>query len=877
MYTTENKREKHKKICENHDYCHVEMPNEDNKIIEYNQGEKSIRSPFIIYADLECLLEKISTCYNNTEKSSTTEINKYTPSGYSLFTHCSFDKTKNKLDYYKGDNCMENFCKGLREHATKIINYEKKDMIPLTNKEEKHHNEQEVCYICKKEFNTDDSDKKPHKVKDLCHYTGKYRGAAHNICNLRYKIPKEIPIVFHNGSTYDYHFIIKELVKEFNGNFKCLGENTEKYITFSVPTKKEIKNKNKVIEITYKIKFIDSFRFMSTSLSKLVDNLSEGLHNNRCVDCKSYLDYMITKDEKLIFRCYSCKKNYEKDFNKELIERFANIYEFCNGKLNKFILLLRKGVYPYEYMDNWESFNETSLSDKESFYSSLNMENIDDIDYRHANNVFKKFKLKNLGENHDLYVQSDTLLPADVFENFRNMCIKVYELDPAHFLSLPGLAWQACLKQTNVKLELLTDYDMLLMVEEEIRGGICHSIHRYAKANNKCMKDYDKNKESSYIQYLDANNLYGWTMSQKLPVNGFKWIKYTSKIDEKFIKNYDEDRDKGYILEVDVEYPKRLHDLHSDLQFLRQRMKIDKCKKLVCNLHDKKNYVVHIRSLKQALNYGLKLKKVYRIIEFNQESWLKPYIDINTDVRKIAKNDFEKGFFKLMNNAVFGKTMENVRKHRDIKLATTDKNRSKLVSEPNYHTRDYISEDLSIVEMKRTKVKMNKPLYLGLSILEISKTLMYEFWYDYIKPKYGNNVKLCYMDTDSFIMSIKTEDFYKDIANDVEKRFDTSNYEVLRPLPTRKNEKVIGLMKDELGGRVIMEFVALRPKTYSYLTDDCKKDKKAKGTKKCVIKRMIKFNDNKNCLLNGEVVLKSQQRFKSKGHDVYTENVNSTK
>ena len=368
-YRTENKPEKHEKICENHDYCHVEMPNEDNKIIKYNQGEKSIKSPFIINADLECLLEKINTCYNYLEESSTTEINKHTPSGYSLFTHCSFDNTKNKLDYYRGDNCMKKFCKNLREHATKIIIHEKKYMIPLTKKEEKHHNKQEGYYICKKEFNTDD--KKHYKVKDHCHYTGKYRGAAHNICNLRYRIPKEIKIVFHNGSTYDYHFIIKEIVKEFDGNFECLGENTEKYITFSVPIKKEIKNKNKIIAITYKIKFIDSFRFMSTSLSKLADNLSEGLYNNRWVDCKSYLDYMITKDEKLIFRCFSCKKNYKKDFNKELIERFVNIYEFCNGNLNKFILLLRKGVYPYEYMDNWERFDETSLPDKESFLTCL--------------------------------------------------------------------------------------------------------------------------------------------------------------------------------------------------------------------------------------------------------------------------------------------------------------------------------------------------------------------------------------------------------------------------------------------------------------------------------------------------------------------------
>ena len=227
-----------------------------------------------------------------------------------------------------------------------------------------------------------------------------------------------------------------------------------------------------------------------------------------------------------------------------------------------------------------------------------------------------------------------------------------------------------------------------------------------------------------------------------------------------------------------------------------------------------------------------------------------------------------------MNNSVFGKTMENIRKHRDIKLVTTDKKRSKLVSEPNYHTINLISEDLSIIEIKKTKVKMNKPIYLGLSILEISKTLMYEFWYDYMKPKYNDNVKLCYMDTDSFIMNIKTNDFYKDVSNDVENWFDTSNYEVNRPLPTGKYKKVIGLMKDELCGKIITEFVMVRPKTYSFLTYDGKEHKKAKGRKKCIIKKMIKFNDYKKCLLDDEVMLKSQQRFISKKHDVYTENIN---
>ena len=300
----------------------------------------------------------------------------------------------------------------------------------------------------------------------------------------------------------------------------------------------------------------------------------------------------------------------------------------------------------------------------------------------------------------------------------------------------------------------------------------------------------------------------------KLPVNGFKWVENLLEFNEDFIKKYDEDSNTGYFLEVDVEYTKTLFNSHKGLPFLPQRKKVEKVEKLICSIEDKEKYVIHIRALKQALNHGLILKKVHRVIKFNQRAWLKPYFDMNTKLRIKANSEFGKKFFKLMINSVFGKTMENVRKHRDIKLVTTEEQRSKLVSEPNYHATKYFTENLLGMEMKKTKVTKNKPLYLGTTILDISKILKYKFWYYYIKPKYGDRAKLCYTDTDSFIIHIFTEGFFEDIAGDVEGWFDISNYDEndKRPLPIGKNKKVYDFFKDELAGKIMKEFCALRPK-----------------------------------------------------------------
>ena len=351
---------------------------------------------------------------------------------------------------------------------------------------------------------------------------------------------------------------------------------------------------------------------------------------------------------------------------------------------------------------------------------------------------------------------------------------------------------------------------MLLMFEKGIRGGISQAITKYAKANNKYMKTYDENIKSLYLQYIDANNLYGWAICKKLPVKNFKWNDVNKYTDD-MIKNYHEDDKYGALLEVDIEYSNELHKLHIDLPFLCDRKTINKISKLITSFEDKKEYVIHISTLKQALNHGLKFKKVHRVISFIQASWMRSYIIKNTKLRNKSKNEFEGNFYKLMNNSVFGKIMENIKKHRDIKLVTTNNKRKKLASEPNYHTCKYFSEHLMAIEMKKTKVYMNKPIYIGQSVLDISKTLMYEFYYNYLKPKYGDKIKLCYMDTDSFIFYVETNDFFEDIKDDIHDWFDTSkiNNKLDRPIPIGINEGILGMFKDELKGQGMTEFISL--------------------------------------------------------------------
>ena len=376
-------------------------------------------------------------------------------------------------------------------------------------------------------------------------------------------------------------------------------------------------------------------------------------------------------------------------------------------------------------------------------------------------------------------------------------------------------------------------------------------------------------------------------MSQPLPTGEFKWVDIKNleqrpqnlkKMIDLMVKR-DKDSHHGYLLEVDINYPKELHDHHNDLPFMCEKIKVNGVEKLVPNLYNKEKYVIHVKALKQVLDHGLVLKEIHRVTEFKQSAWMKEYIDFNIRLRTAAKNDFEKDFYKLMNNSVFGKTMENIRKHRDIKLVNNIVDYLKHIMKPNFKSGNLLGTDLMSCEMGKVKVKMNKLVYLDQAILDLSKTIMYEFHYDYMKKKYNEvDLKLLYMDTDSLVYNIKTEDFYKDIAENVETRLDTSGYELDKPLPIGKNKKVIGLMKDELGGKIMKEFISLRPKMYSYRVDENggaqSEPKKCKGIKKCVVKKTISFDDYKRCLLEGTMIHRSQMMFRSKKHKIRTLEVN---
>ena len=722
-YTKEDLLEKHIEYCSNNEKAVAKMPTKKNSILKFKHHFKKIPLPFVIYADFKSFIIPVNTCKPNPEKSFTQIYQKHEPNSLCVYLKALDGiKTNIKPFLYTKENLDEDVSEKFIEYVVELTHkiykdyYQKPKPLVLTKEEEKEFQSVTICHICEEKLSLD----KKSKVRDHCHFTGKYRGAAHNKCNLECRKPLILPVVFHNLQGYDAHLFIKKLAK-VQGDLFSIPTTEEKYITFSkfiAVDQYYSKKREKVLFKKFEIRFIDSFKFLQTSLANLVSNLQPS--------------------------------------------DFLNLQK--NVKTNS-SLSTRKGVYPYDYVTSIEQLKETKLPPKEAFYSKLLNEEISDEDYHHAHNVWNTFSCQTIPDYHDLYLKSDVLLLSDVFENFRKTCLKYYKLDPCHYYTAPGLAWDACLKLTKQELQLFTDYDMLMMFEKGIRGGMSHISKRYAEANNKYMKDFDKTKSSTFIQYLDANNLYGWAMSQKLPTHGFKWMDINIPSVLKLLEK--KDTKIGYIFEVDLEYPSSLWEEHNDYPLAPERIKMGNVDKRISSLLPKKNYVLHYKNLKQYLEEGMILKKVHRGIKFNQSCWMEPYIRKNTELRKEAKNDFEKDFFKLMNNSVFGKTIENIRKRQNVKLIDDRKKALKLSSKPNFDRATIFDEHLVAVHMKKTEVYFNKPIFVGQAILDISKTLMFDFHYNYIKNKYGQKAELLMTDTDSLMYLIQTDDVYNDIKKDV--------------------------------------------------------------------------------------------------------------
>ena len=833
----------HVKTCEREKIQKVEYPSRAvDKIMHFKAVAKQLRAPFVAYADFECLLvqdeermKKVNTKTGIVEEKETKNeeeedeekddqrkkreaFRKHIPASYAykiIGPNKDYDKdvvlyVPKETDIAKSEmHTAEHFIDSISAEAETLwTKYIKKEvpMRSLTKEEQRAFHRNNICHICKEEIKEGEK-----KIKEHCHITGNYRGMSHNQCNLDYRIVKhnwKLICLFHNLRRYDAHLIIKAVQKR-HGEVKIIPVNMETYVSFTI---------NRVC-------FIDSAAFAPMSLENLVkDTLKEG-------------DFVYTDKEATAI---------------EELKKYAR----------------KKGIFPYDFFDNINKLKVKKIPLMQVFDDTLSDEPCTEEKYKRAKKVWKY--CNTFKEYHDFYLKCDVLLLTDFMEKFRKNCLDNFDLDPMHYVSLPGWSWDAALKKSKVQLELIDNAEMYSFFESVIRGGISQVTKRFSKANNKYMKIYDKTKPNIFLMYLDANNLYGDSMKGKLPTKNFAWVEEEEEKErlsqKEEILKLEDDAGVGYAYEIDGKYPEELHDFHADLPLLPERLEIDERMftdfmkemwpqedkkggvRLTPNLYDKKNYIVHYKQLKFALRHGFVLTKVHRILSFEQNSWLKTYIEFNTEKRKEAaneKNEFGVLLYKLANNVIFGKSVENLRDRMKVRIASDKHMARKLVAKSSFKRHSIIRPDLVVVQCAIENLQLNRPIYTGFTILETSKLKMYEFFYDYIKPKYGTKANLLFMNTDSFLMEIEKDDHdgdvYRDMIEDAE-HYDFSEYppdcpqfkgltkEHIEDLQTR-NRKVVGKMKDETHSRPITGFVGLRPKSYALQIEGKVKDNVVKSTK----------------------------------------------
>ena len=820
----------HVRLCKS--LCQpLRMPKVQERYTKFKAFHSLIPAPFVIYADVETIVCPEKNIMKGKVK---TERN-HEPISVAAYTVCYQNDlfSSHKPFCYTGEDCILQFFNFLDEEVVRICHIIQNVNIPIimNSKDWDKFNEAKECFMCKIIFNDN-----VLKVRDHCHLTGAFRNALCSLCNLSHgKTNSQIHVVFHGLNNYDQHFIISNLSKrESQIPIRIVPYSSEKFISFTIGN----------------LCFKDSFCFLNSSLANLVSTLK-------------------TKGE----HC------------------FYSVNKFFSD--NKRKLLYRKGVFPYNYMSDKNKLNEKQLPPREAFFNDLTKENISEDDYEFAQKVWLEFDCVCIKDYLEIYLLADVFLLADIFENFRQTSISNYDLDPVHFLTNAQYALNAFLRKTQSELELLTDINMYLFFKKAIRGGVSMSVKRFAKANNKYMPNHDKCLPSSFISYLDCNNLYGKAMLEYLPCSNFEWKSPCEKM-LKVILETPFNSNIGYMVECTLEYPSKLHDIHNDyplapthLQVLKTMLspmsknildqtgkKSSPSAKLVCSFLTKENYILHYRCLQLYVQLGLHILKVHNILSFYQKPVFKEYIIFNTVKRTEATNDFDINYFKLMSNSVFGKTIERADKRSKITLVSDIKKYEKGVANLNFKSAMRINKDLVSLQLKYSFLKCDKPIYLGTAILDLAKFFMYNFHYNVMMKYFPlESIHLMYTDTDSLVYHIFTDDIYQDFLK-LQNYFDFSNYSSDHILFSNCKKKVPGFFKDETKGQIISSFVTLKAKMYAFQllekNNSISETKVAKGVHRSVISKNLMFYNYLDCLFSNRVLENSFSCIKSKSHRVFS-------
>ena len=826
-FSCKNRYSLHLELCHQKSPC-LHFPSEKSCILSFFNYSHMVPAPFAIYCDLESIILPLQQV--NDKKLLT--VRQHKPISAGALTVCHVNPLLSSEPFiYTGEDCIERLFSFLQSEVRRIDHILMTTLVPLkvTPEVKEIFRRATVCSMCGESFTEEN-----YKVKDHDHLTGAFRAVLCNSCNFTHaKTKKQINVFFHGLSNYDSHFLIQEIYKMKSDNIFVIPKSSEKYLSF------------KVDDVIFK----DTYQFLGASLATLVKNL-------------------LSKGTSF----------------------FENVQRFIpDAKKQK--LMFQKGIFPYSYIDSLEKLQELSLPPRKAFQSDLTGEHVSEKDYSFAQAVWKDFGCQNLQEYMEIYLLADVLLLADVFENFRKKSYQEYSLDPCHYFSTPHFTLDAFLIHSQVSLELIMDINQYLFLIEGIRGGLSMVCKRFSKSNNPSSVSYNPSHSEKHIYYFDANNLYGKAMTWPLPHSNFRWMP-NEFLSVEHILSLPKEGEIGCIIECDFEYPAELHDFHEDYPLAPTKTKIcysklscyakDICDKyslksscgtpkLMATLLPKKHYVLHFWNFQLYVQLGLKVSKIHRGIMFTQKSFVESYIMYNSEKRAKAKNDFDSNLYKLLCNSLFGKFMQNPVKKSKVVLTSDSDKFQKNVGSSCFKECKIINDHLVAILMGYPAMKIDKPFYIGLSILELSKYHMYNFHYNTMKKLFPSQLKLLYTDTDSFLYEITSSNCEESFFQN-KHLFDFSNYPKNHKLYSIENKKVPGLFKDECGGNQISEFIGLRSKMYSFVFEDenLKGTKTAKGVKKNVIEHDIKHQDYRDCLFLSNQFEHQFANISSSKHKVVT-------